>query len=76
MGFFEGQVIRSVIRLLTDSGLRSVEVRQLAVEKLYFDLKLGDVVVNALVVIGKGGDEEPAFFGQATAERLRVFYLA
>ncbi len=61
----------ALVSLLTDSGLRSCEVRRLAIENVQFGVRLGKYLVNMVEVIGKGGDEKSAFFGQATAERIQ-----
>jgi integrase/recombinase XerD len=61
----------ALVSLLTDLGLRSIEVRRLTKNDLYFNVKLGEEVVNVMIVTGKGDNQDPAFFGQATADRLR-----
>jgi site-specific recombinase XerD len=63
----------ALVSLLTDSGLRSREIRQLPIKNVQFGVKVDGIPVNLLIVDGKGDDEEPAFFGQATAERLRAW---
>lgn len=61
----------ALVSLLTDSGLRSLEVRHLTEEDLYFDVKLGEELVNVMIITGKGDNQAPAFFGHVTADRLR-----
>ncbi len=54
----------AIISLLVDSGLRSAELRRLKIEDV--DLERGQLRVRR-----KGGNVGTAFFGRATAQRLR-----
>ncbi len=60
----------AIVSLLVDSGLRASEVCRLRVSDLQIGMRLGEGFVNILVVLSKGGATLPAYFGQATAERL------
>lgn len=56
----------ALVSLLADSGLRSAEVCRLKTADVHLDL-------GGLVVIGKGGHEDRAYFGQATRKRLQTW---
>lgn len=60
----------AIVSLMVDSGLRASEVCRLKEADLVFDFPLDGRLVNFIPVIGKGGDEEPVFFGTDTAIRL------
>lgn len=60
----------AIVSLMVDSGLRASEVCRLGEADLVFDFPLDDELVNFVPVVGKGGDEEPVFFGTDTAIRL------
>lgn len=63
----------AIVSLMVDSGLRNSEVCRLKVDDLVFDFPMGDQRVNLLQVIGKGGDQKPVYFSNATADRLRAW---
>jgi site-specific recombinase XerD len=66
-----GQRNATLVSLLVDSGLRASEVARLRWTDLNIGVRLPGVTLNFLVVVGKGGDEQIAYFGQATVERLQ-----
>ncbi|MCB0170723.1 MAG: tyrosine-type recombinase/integrase [Anaerolineae bacterium] len=57
----------AIISLMVDSGLRVSELCGLRLDALIFE------PIYQATVISKGGDEEPVYFGEATAELLRVW---
>lgn len=63
------------VSLLVDSGLRASELCRLRISDVQVGVRLGEGFVNLLVVRGKGGGTMPAYFGQRTNERLRVWLL-
>jgi site-specific recombinase XerD len=63
----------AIVSLLGDSGLRSHELRRLTLNNVHVGVKVDDTVVNIAVVIGKGGNEEIAFFGKKTAQRVQTW---
>lgn len=69
-GLPTGKREAAVVSLMVDSGLRASEVCRLKESDLIFDFPLDGQLVNFIPVIGKGGDEEPVFFGTDTAIRL------
>lgn len=56
----------ALVSLLADSGIRSAELLRLTPADLDLDARL-------LVVLRKGGNQGLAFYGEATAERLRAW---
>lgn len=63
----------AIVSLMVDSGLRASEVCRVKVGDLIFDFPVGDQRVNMLQVVGKGGDQKPVYFSDATADRLRAW---
>jgi site-specific recombinase XerD len=63
----------AMILLLTDSGLRASELSGVQAPGVYFDQLLMDELVNFVVVVGKGGNEAPAWFGTETAKVIRTW---
>lgn len=51
----------ALVSLLTDSGLRSIELRQLTLKDLHFNVPVEEAIVNLMTITGKGGNQDPAF---------------
>lgn len=64
----------ALVSLLVDSGLRASEVCRLEIGDMQVGMKLGSGFVNVVAVQGKGGATLPAYFGQATSERLDCWF--
>jgi len=63
----------AIVSLMVDSGLRASEVCRVKESDLIFDFPLKKKKVNFIPTIGKGGNEEPVYFGNETAGRLRAW---
>jgi len=72
-GTLRGLRDAAIVSLMVDSGLRASELCRLRVNDVQMNLKFGEVKINFVVVVGKGGDENPAYFGQATLARLQAW---
>jgi integrase/recombinase XerD len=71
----KGQRDAALISMMVDSGLRATEVCRVRVKDIHFNVnKMGLVKLNFFIVTVKGGDEEIGYFGEATANRLKVWF--
>jgi len=66
----------AIVSLMVDSGLRASEVCRVKESDLIFDFPLKNKRVNFIPTIGKGGNEEPVYFGTETTARLRAWLAA
>lgn len=70
----KGKRDAALISMMVDSGLRATEVCQVKVKDIHFDVNMmGLVKMNFFIVTVKGGDEELGYFGDATADRLKLW---
>lgn len=66
----------AIVSLMVDSGLRASEVCRVKAGDLVFNFPLSKRKVNFIPALGKGGDEEPVYFGEATSLRLQAWLKA
>ena len=64
----------AIVLLMIDTGLRASELCRLQWDDLTFDFPFGDDRLNFALVVGKGGNREPVFFGEETNSRLRAWF--
>lgn len=71
----KGRRDAALISMMVDSGLRATEVCGVKVKDIHFDVNMmGLVKINFFIVTVKGGDEEIGYFGDATANRLKLWF--
>jgi len=64
----------AILSLMVDSGLRATEACNVKVKDVHFNVNvMGVVKINLFTVVVKGGDEELGYFGDATADRLKLW---